>query len=69
MKKVAYTEYAVEINNNKGFVKQLDIFQTYEEAEQFCNEYSEPLDDEQYSNIIFIDYDEEDNEIEFGTAC
>lgn len=64
-----YTEYAVEINNEKGFVKQLEVFQTYEEAERFCEKYKEPLNDDQYLNIIYIDYDKNDNEIGFGTVC
>lgn len=66
---VAYTEYAVEINNDRGFVKQIDIFNTYEEAENFINNYKEPLNEEEYLNIIFIDYDKNDNEIDFGTVC
>ena len=66
---VSYTEYAVEINNEEGFVKQIDVFGTYEEAENFVNNYKEPLDDGEYLNIIFIDYDENENEIDFGTVC
>lgn len=64
-----YTEYAVEVNNDKGFVKQIDVFTTYEEAEAFADNYKEPLDDGEYLNIIFIDYDENGNEVEFGTVC
>lgn len=67
--KCAYTEYAVEVNNNKGFVRQIDVFQSYEKAKLFTEQYDEPLDDDQYLNIIFIDYDENDNEINFGTVC
>ena len=66
---VAYTEYAVEINNNKGFVRQIDVFSIYEEAEYFVENYKEPLNDGEYLSIIFIDYDENDNEIDFGTVC
>lgn len=66
---VAYTEYAVEINNDKGFVRQIDVFNTYEEAEEFADNYKEPLNDEEYLNIIFIDYNKSGDEIDFGTVC
>lgn len=66
---VAYTEYAVEVNNDKGFVRQIDVFSTYEEAEEFADNYKEPLNDGEYLNIIFIDYNENDDEIGFGTVC
>lgn len=66
---VAYTEYAVEINNDKGFVRQMDVFDSYKAAEDFVNKYDKPLDSDEYLNIIFIDYDEHGNEIEFGTVC
>lgn len=62
------TEYAVEVNNKNGFVRQLDIFQTYEQAECFREKCDEPLDDDEYLNIIFIDYDEFGNEIGMGTV-
>lgn len=68
MEKVNSTEYAVEINNSNGFVRQLDVFQTYEEAKHFCDEFNSPLDNEEYLNIIFIDYDEFGNEVRFGTV-
>lgn len=68
-KRCNYTEYAVEINNDKGFVRQIDVFTSYEKAEEFANNYKEPLNEEEYINIIFIDYDENDNEIGFGTVC
>ena len=69
MKKCIYTEYAVEINNDKGFVRQLEVFASYEEAEAFTNCCKEPLNDDEYFNIIFIDYDENGDEIAFGTVC
>ena len=69
MKQVATTEYAVEINNVNGFVRQIDVFQTYEEACAFEKSYNEPLQDDEYLNIIFIDYDEYGDEIAFGTVC
>lgn len=66
---VAYTEYAVEVNNEKGFVRQIEVFGTYEEACDFADNYKEPLSEDEYLNIIFIDYDEYGDEIEFGTVC
>lgn len=56
------------MNNNKGFVYQIDVFASYEEAEAFAEGFNELLDDE-YLNIIFIDYDEDENEIGCGTVC
>ena len=67
--KVVYTEYAVEVNNEKGFVRQIDVFNTYKQACDFADNYKEPLSDEEYLNIIFIDYNENGDEIEFGTVC
>lgn len=69
IRECAYTEYAVEVNNEKGFVRQIDIFKSYEQAENFANNYKEPLNNDEYLNIIFIDYDRNDNEIGFGTVC
>ena len=67
---IAYTRYAVEINDDDGFVKQIDVFSTYEEAEKFYMDYDDSqLNDDEYLNIIFIDYDKYDNEINFGTVC
>lgn len=66
---VAYTEYAVEINNEKGFVRQIDVFDSYDKACDFADNYNEPLNDDEYLNIIFIDYNENDDEIDFGTVC
>lgn len=68
-KKVAYTDYAVEINNDKGFVMQLETFDSYEAAENFADSYNEPLNSDEYLNIIFIDYNYNDDEIAFGTVC
>lgn len=66
---VSYTEYAVEVNNDKGFIRQIDVFNTYEEAEYFTEHYEEPLNDKEYLNIIFIDYDEDGDEIGFHSVC
>lgn len=72
-KECSYTEYAVEINRMingiSKFIQQIDVFNTYEAAEEFANNYSGPLDDDEYLNIIFIDYNKYGDEIEFGTVC
>ena len=65
---VTSTEYAVEVNNKKGFVRQLDVFSEYDEAVAFKNNYNEPLLTGEYLNIIFIDYDENGDEINFGSV-
>ena len=65
----AYTEYAVEINNDNGFVRQLEAFSSYDEAERFADGYNKPLKQDEYLNIIFIDYNSNDDEIAFGTVC
>lgn len=68
-KECAYTEYAVEVNNDKGFVRQIDVFSSYEEAEVFAENYDEEqLNDDECLNIIFIDYDENGDEIDFGSV-
>lgn len=48
---VAYTEYAVEVNNDKGFVRQIDVFSTCEEAEE---ELGIKITDEQWENEDYI---------------
>lgn len=68
-KNVTRTEYAVEINNEKGFVRQIEVFQSYKEAEDFIKTTDEELSEDEYFNIIFIDYNENDDEIDFGTVC
>lgn len=70
-KQVASTEYAVEVNNDKGFVRQIDVFKSYDKAEEFIkkNKNKIQLADGEYFNIIFIDYDKNGNEINFGTVC
>lgn len=56
-------EYTVEIYKNESWIEQVDIFSTYEEAEEFTKNY--PLKDENYSYSIWcIEYDENENEIE-----
>ena len=62
------TEYAVEVNNDIGFVRQLDVFNSYEEALDFQENYNKPLKDGEYLNIIYIDYDENEDEMGFGSV-
>lgn len=66
---VKYTEYAVEVNNTHGFVRQIDVFDSYEKACEFADNYNGALSEDEYLNIIFIDYNENDDEIGFGTVC
>ena len=61
------TEYAVEVNNEKGFVRQIDVFQTIEEAQEFTKHGDIKLEDGEYINIIWIEYDENGDEIGFGS--
>lgn len=69
-KEVAYTEYAVEVNNDKGFARQLEVFDAYDKAEAFCNAYDKNnLAEDEYLNIIFIDYNSNGDEVCFGTVC
>lgn len=64
----AYTEYSVDVNNESGFVRQLEVFQTYEEAVKFTTDHNEPLNKNEYLNIIFVDYNENGDEIAFGSV-
>lgn len=58
-------EYAVEIHNGKGYVSQLDIFDTEEQAEAFRKGYeaANTLQKDEYTAIITIKYDDEENEV------
>ena len=66
-REVAYTEYSVEVNNENGFVRQIDIFQTIEEAQECAKSDDIKLEDGEYINIIWIDYDKNGDEIGFGS--
>ena len=67
--KYVCTEYAVELNNENGFVRQIEVFNSYEDAEKFADTYDEEMSYNEYLNIIFIDYNENGDEIGFGTVC
>ena len=61
-------EYAVEVYNkySDGFVEQIDVFCTLEEAECFIENNDVDIDeDSEYFGILKITYDE--NECEIGT--
>lgn len=71
MKKEVYRrEYAVEIrkkldNESTKFLEQVDVFYSVEDAETCKKEYNEPLSNNEFIDIICIEYDANDNEIGF----
>lgn len=67
---IVSTEYAVEINdkNTDSFIRQIDVFKTYEEAVGYTESHNDCSDGEYY-NIIFIDYNKNGDEVGFGTVC
>lgn len=65
---VAKTEYALEIYDKYGFVKQIDVYGEYEKALDEKNNYKGPLFGGEYLKINYIDYDKDGNEIGFGEA-
>ncbi len=67
-KEVYKEEFAVEVNNN-GFVRQIDVFETLEKADRFMKECNEPLEEDEFLNIICIEYNENEDEIGFYSVC
>lgn len=65
IREVYSEEFAVEINNDNGFVRQIEVFNTLEKANKFVKEYNEPLEEDEYLNIICIEYNKNDDEIGF----
>ena len=60
------TEYAVEVYNKyyDNFVEQIDVFETYEEAQRYIEETDIDIDkDSEYFGILEIEYDDDENEI------
>lgn len=59
-----HEEYALNVRriSNGDFLYQIDCYQTYEEA---AEAEKEPLDnpDKEYYDIVYIEYDENGNEI------
>lgn len=54
----ARTEYAVEIYNEDHFVRQVDIFQEYEEARDYAKSGDIELSEGEYIVVNQIYYDE-----------
>lgn len=55
-------EYTVEIYDDKDkWIKQVDVFHTYKEAEEYINK--NPLNSSDRYSIWCIEYDENENEI------
>lgn len=68
-KQDGYTEYAVEVHDEKGFNRPLDVFGSYEKAQVFCDSYDKSeLADDEWLSIVFIDYNKDGNEICCGTV-
>ena len=67
MMDVAYMEFTVEIYNDNNFVHQLDVFGTYEEAEEFMLDFDELLLNGEYLNLSIIGYDMDGNELNLCT--
>lgn len=72
-KKVASTEYAVEVFREKEdgvsrkFVRQIDCFSDLEKAEAFIDAYDKTLlDPKEYLDVTFIECDENGDEIDYG---
>ena len=56
-------EYAVEVYDKEDrFDMQLDVFSTYEEANNFKENCNEKLYDGEHLGILAINYDEDGNE-------
>lgn len=65
------TEYAVEVYNkyHDNFVEQIDVFETYEEAQRYIKETDIDIDkDSEYFEITEIEYDDDDDEIGIRTG-
>ena len=55
-------EYTLELYRNDGtHEKQIDVFDTYEQADAFAE--SNPADENHYYSIFCIEYDKDGNEI------
>lgn len=66
---ICETNYAVEVNNaNDTFLRQVAEFETFEEAETFQEKCNLPLRNGEYLNIIYIDYDENGDEVGYGSV-
>lgn len=62
------TEYAVDIVDKNGkFLEQVDVFGSYEEANEFLNDNDVELKRGEQLNLIFIDYSDNGDEIQVGS--
>lgn len=60
------TEYAVEVYNkhHDNFKEQIDVFETYEEAQKYIEETDIDIDKKsEYLGILEIEYDDDGDEI------
>lgn len=59
------SEYSLEIKRTTDgeFIRQVDIFNTYENAQAYADEH--PIDDDYYYTIWCIEYDEDGEEIDY----
>lgn len=65
------TKYAVEVYNkyHDNFVEQIDVFETYEEAQRYIKETDIDIDkDSEYFEITEIEYDDDGDEIGIRTG-
>ena len=65
---VVDTDYIVEVNNDRGFVRQLEAFETLEAADNYAENSNIELKEGEYLNIIFVDYNYNGDEIDFGSV-
>ncbi len=67
-KKCICRMYTLELHSNlSGFIRRMGVFYTCEEAEAFfVNSYTRKLNDDEYVNIVFLEYDKHNNLINDG---
>lgn len=58
---VADNQYTVEIYEGDIWIRQVDVFNTYDEANEYCE--ANPIEEPEVYSIWCIEYDENDNEI------
>lgn len=70
-KQIIIEGFAVEIfaKYNDGFLRQIDAFDTYEEAYECCRKHKKALSDDIYLAITTIYCDENENEIGIETVA
>ena len=62
-----YTEYAVHVYETDpfadGFLKEIDVFSTYEDAKNCAKKANKTLDEGEHIEIIEVECDENSNEL------